>query len=67
MNDKEINKKVLKLLDEILNKDFISFDFDQPELKEKINTLSNQELAELIQLYSEISKYEGSTEKKGSS
>jgi len=64
MNDKEINKKVLKLLDEILNKDFISFDFDHAELKEKINTLSNQELAELIQLYSEISKYEGSTEKK---
>ncbi len=64
MNNKEINKKVLKLLDEILNKDFKSFDFDQPELKEKINTLSNQELVELIQLYSEISRYEDSTEKK---
>jgi len=61
--EKEINAKILKLLDELLVHKKNNQTIDDT-LKNKIDSLSNKELVELIQIYSDISKYEGSKEKK---
>ncbi|GIX41056.1 MAG: hypothetical protein KatS3mg129_0789 [Leptospiraceae bacterium] len=62
-NDKELNAQVLKLLDELLNQKKQKKPIDD-SLKSKINSLSNKELVQLIQLYTDLTKYEDSTEKK---
>lgn len=64
MNAKnEQNKKILKLLDELLIQKKDKPNIDQ-HLIDKINTLSNQDLVELMELYSNIKKYESSKEEK---
>ncbi|MFN3604215.1 MAG: hypothetical protein ACK4UJ_05870 [Leptonema sp. (in: bacteria)] len=62
MNDKS-NTKILKLLDEILNKSKQNKELPE-DLKNRINSLENEEFLEFIKLYSSIKEYEESTEKK---
>lgn len=61
--NKDSNPKVLKILDELFNqkKDNPSI---SPELKNKINSLSESDFLEFINLYNNIKRYEESVEKK---
>lgn len=57
------NPKILKIIDELLNQKKENQSIS-PELKNKINSLSESDLLEFINLYNNIKRYEESTEKK---